>query len=100
MVAQARPAAHGINYFRIGTLPLTPDFGLGGAAEMGSGSVEIAAYGVNRAPGGLQACIICILRKDGRERIVSKKTPRPVATAGEGGVFPVVAGAGGGVWVF
>ena len=45
MVAQARPAAHGINYFRIGTLPLTPDFGLGGAAEMGSGSVRIAAYG-------------------------------------------------------
>ena len=35
-----------------------------------------------------------------QERIVSKKTPRPVATAGEGGVFPVVAGAGGGVWVF
>ena len=37
---------------------------------------------------------------ENHERIVSKKTPRPVATAGEGGVFPVVAGAGGGVWVF
>ena len=71
MVAQARAATPGIIYFRIGTLPLTPDFGLGGAAEMGSGSGQIATYGVSRAPGGLQTCIRRILRRDGRSGATS-----------------------------
>ena len=71
MVPLVRPAAHGINYFRIGTLPLTPDFGLGGAAEMGSGSGQIATYGVSRAPGELQTCIRRILRRDGRSGATS-----------------------------